>query len=229
MHYPVMTERQLAFRWKISLKTLRRWRAEDEGPTWHKFFQYVRYHEADVLDFERQSAQHWTAILGDGERVPKVVTRPPQEQIETEEDDGAFYITAQGVIEATGLPKHWFTTPEYRARKQVPHLALVGSIRFSLQAIWEWEQNHSTVGRPPSPKHPDHQIRSQSLHQYRACHDGMSSPGNWTENSSIPFSNLNKCPLFWPKVHHFGHLSLEGGPRNRTRVRNPSQIVTPWP
>ena len=37
MHYPVMTERQLAFRWKISLKTLRRWRAEDEGPTWHKF------------------------------------------------------------------------------------------------------------------------------------------------------------------------------------------------
>jgi len=29
MHYPVMTERQLAFRWKISLKTLRRWRAED--------------------------------------------------------------------------------------------------------------------------------------------------------------------------------------------------------
>ena len=154
MHYPVMTERQLAFRWKISLKTLRRWRAEDEGPTWHKFFQYVRYHEADVLDFERQSAQHWTAILGDGERVPKVVTRPPQEQIETEEDDGAFYITAQGVIEATGLPKHWFTTPEYRARKQVPHLALVGSIRFSLQAIWEWEQNHSTVGRPPEPKAP---------------------------------------------------------------------------
>jgi hypothetical protein len=154
MHYPVMTERQLAFRWKISLKTLRRWRPEDEGPTWHKFFQYVRYHEADVLDFERQSAQHWTAILGDGERVPKVVTRPPQEQIETEEDDGAFYITAQGVIEATGLPKHWFTTPEYRARKQVPHLALVGSIRFSLQAIWEWEQNHSTVGRPPEPKAP---------------------------------------------------------------------------
>ena len=39
----------------------------------------------------------------------------------------------------------------------------------------------------------------------------MSSRGNWTENSSIPFSNLNKCPLFWPKVHHFGHLSLEGG------------------
>ena len=36
MHYPVMTERQLAFRWKISLKTLRRWRLDGEGPVWHK-------------------------------------------------------------------------------------------------------------------------------------------------------------------------------------------------
>ena len=110
MHYPVMTERQLAARWKISLKTLRRWRSDNEGPTWHKLFQYVRYHEADVLDFERQSAQHWSAILGDGERVPKVVTRPPQEQPETEEDTGAFYITAQDVIEAS--------RPSYTRRAQ---------------------------------------------------------------------------------------------------------------
>lgn len=28
MHYPVMTERQAAARWKISLKTLRRWRLD---------------------------------------------------------------------------------------------------------------------------------------------------------------------------------------------------------
>jgi hypothetical protein len=77
MHYPVITEKQLAARWKISLKTLRRWRSDNEGPTWHKLFQYVRYHEADIHGFERQSAQHWSAILGDGERVPKVVTRPP--------------------------------------------------------------------------------------------------------------------------------------------------------
>lgn len=64
MHYPVMTERKVAFRWKISLKTLRRWRLDGEGPIWHKLFQHVRYHEADILEFERQSAQHWMAILG---------------------------------------------------------------------------------------------------------------------------------------------------------------------
>lgn len=36
MHYPVMTERQVAARWKLSLKTLRRWRLDKEGPIWHK-------------------------------------------------------------------------------------------------------------------------------------------------------------------------------------------------
>ena len=63
MHYPAMTARQLAFRWKISLKTLRRWRLDGEGPIWHKLFQHVRYHEADVLEFER---------------VPRAVTHRPK-------------------------------------------------------------------------------------------------------------------------------------------------------
>jgi len=43
MHYPVMTERQVAARWKISLKTLRRWRLDGEGPVWHKLFHHVRH------------------------------------------------------------------------------------------------------------------------------------------------------------------------------------------
>ena len=62
VHYPVMTERQIAVRWKVSLKTLRRWRLDNEGPLWHKLFHHVRYHEADILEFERQSAQHWMAM-----------------------------------------------------------------------------------------------------------------------------------------------------------------------
>ena len=45
------------------------------------------------------------------------------------------------------------------------------------------------------------------------------------ENGAIPFGSLNRCPLFRPKVHRFGHLSLEGGTRNRTRVRFQNQIV----
>lgn len=45
MHYPVMTERQVAARWKISQKTMRRWRLDGEGPTWHKLFHHVRHHK----------------------------------------------------------------------------------------------------------------------------------------------------------------------------------------
>jgi hypothetical protein len=62
MHYPVMTEKQLATRWKISVKTLRRWRLDMTGLVWRKLFRYVRYPGDDVLEFERQSAQHWILL-----------------------------------------------------------------------------------------------------------------------------------------------------------------------
>ncbi|MBK6974571.1 MAG: hypothetical protein IPH26_17050 [Sterolibacteriaceae bacterium] len=64
MHYPVMTEKHLADRWQVSLKTLRRWRLDNEGPVWHKLFRHVRYHEADVLEFEHRSSQHLMTLLG---------------------------------------------------------------------------------------------------------------------------------------------------------------------
>ena len=64
MHYPVMTEKHLVDRWQVSLKTLRRWRLDNEGPVWPKLFRHVRYHEADVLEFERRSAQCLMALLG---------------------------------------------------------------------------------------------------------------------------------------------------------------------
>ncbi|MDP2025714.1 helix-turn-helix domain-containing protein [Sulfuriferula sp.] len=82
MHYPVMTEQQVAARWKVSLKTMRRWRQDKVGPAWYKLFHSVRYHEADVFDFEQQSAQHWLTILGDRERVPRIVTYPPKDAAE---------------------------------------------------------------------------------------------------------------------------------------------------
>lgn len=56
------------------------------------------------------------------------------------------------VLEATGLPGYWFTDPKARAAKRIPHLALVGNVRYSLEAIWAWEQANSIVGRRPAPK-----------------------------------------------------------------------------
>ena len=153
MRYPVMTEKQLAARWKISLKTLRRWRSVNEGPVWHKLFRHVRYHEADILEFEHLSTQHWAAILATGERVPKVVTRPPKEQTPTALGEvEAFWLTAEEVIEATALPKLWIKDAKFRAMRKVPHRTLVSMVRFSLEALWQWEQANSVVGRPSEPK-----------------------------------------------------------------------------
>lgn len=109
MHYPAMTERQVAVRWKVGLKTLRRWRLDNEGPIWHNLFHHVRYHEADIVEFERQSAQHWMTILGDRERVPWVVTYPSKEAADQPDPDAADpevqYVSAKEIVEATG-PTH---------------------------------------------------------------------------------------------------------------------------
>lgn len=114
MRYPVMTERQIAARWKISLKTVRRWRQDGEGPVWHKLFHHVRYHEADVLEFERQGAQHWMSILGERARVPRVVTHPPKADGDDAQAPKAAepkiqYVSAKDAAEATHLPAHLFT------------------------------------------------------------------------------------------------------------------------
>ena len=155
MHYPVMTERQVAIRWRISVKTLRRWRLGNDGPVWHKLFHHVRYHEVDILEFERQSAQHWMAILGDGERAPRAVTHPPKTADDSQPPDATepevLYVSAKDVVEATGLPAHMFTNPVERERKRIPHLLLVRNLRFSLVAILQWELANSVRGSAQKP------------------------------------------------------------------------------
>ncbi len=144
MHYPVMTERQLATKWRISLKSLRRWRQSGEGPVWHKLFHHVRYHEAEVLAFEKLGASHWQALLDKGERVPRAVSRPKAPaEAEPGEETEEHYVSAKEVVKATGLPGHLFTDRGQRDRRQVPHVMLVGIVRFSMEAILDWEKANS--------------------------------------------------------------------------------------
>jgi len=156
MHYPVMIEQQVAARWKVSLKTMRRWRLDKVGPTWHKLFHHVRYHEADVFDFEQQSAQHWQTILGDRERVPRIVTHPPKvsaapAEQDAQPDPAVHYVSAKEVAAATGLPIYLFRECAERERKRIPHLMLVGNLRFSMEAILQWEMANSVPGIAPEP------------------------------------------------------------------------------
>ena len=142
MHYRVMTEKHLAERWQVSLKTLQRWRLDGEGPVWHKLFRHVRYHEADVVEFERRGAQHLMTLLGIHREF-----KPADEDVgEVFDAQGSRYLTAKDIAEAASLPSHFFLDRAERQRKQIPHLMLVGNLRFSLQAILDWEVANSVPG-----------------------------------------------------------------------------------
>lgn len=47
-----LTQRELATRWKISIRTLERWRGERYGPAWTSLGGSIRYGFADVQAFE---------------------------------------------------------------------------------------------------------------------------------------------------------------------------------
>lgn len=133
MRYPVMTEKHVADRWQVSLKTLRRWRLDGQGPIWHKLFRHVRYHEVDILEFERRSAQFLMTLLGIDREF-----KPADEDVGAAFDtQGSRYLTAKDIAEAASLPLHIFQDRAERERKQIPHLMLGGNLRFSLQAILE--------------------------------------------------------------------------------------------
>ncbi len=160
MHYPVMTEKHLADRWQVSLKTLRRWRLDNEGPVWYKLFRHVRYHEADILEFERSSAQHLMTLLGINHEF-----KPADVEVGEELDvDGGHYLTAKEIAEAASLPIHLFRDQAECNRKCVPHLMLVGNLRFSLPAILEWEMANSEYA--VSLALSDHLSSKDQLAQY---------------------------------------------------------------
>lgn len=50
----LIRERELAERWKKSLRTLQRWRAEGAGPAYILIGGSVRYRMADVVAFEQR-------------------------------------------------------------------------------------------------------------------------------------------------------------------------------
>ncbi|MCS6767001.1 MAG: helix-turn-helix domain-containing protein [Candidatus Protistobacter heckmanni] len=145
-----MTEKHLADRWQVSLKTLRRWRLDGEGPVWHKLFRHVRYHEADILEFERRSAQHLMTLLGINREFKPAEPEAILGQ-DLDADADGHYLSAKEVAEAASLPINLFRDQAERNRKCVPHLMLVGNLRFSLPAILEWELAHSVVGNAAGP------------------------------------------------------------------------------
>jgi hypothetical protein len=48
----MLRESELADRWRVSTRTLQRWRAENFGPRFTRIGGSIRYVVADVLDYE---------------------------------------------------------------------------------------------------------------------------------------------------------------------------------
>lgn len=57
------TETELAHRWRLSVKTLRRWRQDHRGPIYCKFGTRITYLIADVEAFEQRVARYSTDTL----------------------------------------------------------------------------------------------------------------------------------------------------------------------
>ena len=56
-HETFLRERELADRWKTSVRTLQRWRASGLGPGYVLIGGAIRYRFSDVIDFERRMSR----------------------------------------------------------------------------------------------------------------------------------------------------------------------------
>jgi predicted site-specific integrase-resolvase len=52
-----MREDELAARWRISVRTLQRWRREGRGPPFVRFGKRVAYGHLEVLSYEQRARQ----------------------------------------------------------------------------------------------------------------------------------------------------------------------------
>ena len=62
-----LNEFELATRWGLSVKTLRRWRQEQLGPVFCKLGSRVSYLMSDIETYERRVARYSTSVPVGGE------------------------------------------------------------------------------------------------------------------------------------------------------------------
>lgn len=151
MHYPILLETELANRWKLSVKTLRSWRQRNVGPRWYTLGRHVRYHVADVLAYEADALPQWLALEAADQHLKR--TGKPSKSVAL--DDGpppANFVDAKTMAAYAKLPFYIFADPKVRSQRQIPHLQVVGVVRYSPLAVWHWEQEQSVIGqKAPTP------------------------------------------------------------------------------
>lgn len=61
---PLLSERQVAKIFDLSVRTLQGWRLRGDGPTYYKLGRAVRYDRADVAEFLRRQLRRPTSDSG---------------------------------------------------------------------------------------------------------------------------------------------------------------------
>ena len=135
---PFWNERQLAQRWKLSLKTLQRWRSEGIGPVFVKMRSSVFYPIGEIILFEHSRRRRSTY----------------------ESENDLFDVLPNDLIDAleasakTGMPLLWFRSPTVRREMGIPHLRTLRKIRFSTSELMMWAnkfaQAERALGRGPN-------------------------------------------------------------------------------
>jgi len=67
MEQNFLTTKLLARRWKITPRTLERWRADGDGPRFLRIGRHIRYSQSDILAFE----------TNEGVAAPELQSRQP--------------------------------------------------------------------------------------------------------------------------------------------------------
>ena len=151
MHYPILLETELANRWRLSVKTLRTWRQRNVGPPWYTLRRHVRYHVADILVFESHALPQWLTLEAT-EHELKQTSKTGKFIVLDDSPPPANFVDAKTMAAYAKLPYYIFADPKVRSQRQIPHLQVVGSVRYSPLAVWHWEQEQSVIGqRPPTP------------------------------------------------------------------------------
>jgi len=155
--------------------------------------RHVRYHETDVLEFERRSAQHLMTLLSINREF-----KPADLGVAEELDvDGNHYLRAKEIADAASLPIHLFRDQAERNSKRVPHLMLVGNSRFSLQTILEWEMASSVPGNDALAVAADVDVPAEPPAPVkRSCELDREQEGERLAS----LRNRNSCLGFWLKV-----------------------------
>ena len=207
MHYPILLETELAYRWKLSVKTLRTWRQRNVGPRWYTLGRHVRYHVADVLEYEANALPQWLAHEAVEQHL-KRTGKPGKFVVLDDNPPLASFVDAKTMAAYAKLPYYIFADPKVRNQRQIPHLQVVGSVRYSPLAIWHWEQEQSVIGQkaptPPVRKHDRSSAPTTALKAQRWYEINQAS-ADVTKSDSGDAHITHHCPALPSASGDFPH------------------------